>query len=309
MDKKLNPDYSIIICTYNRERFIGETLDSVSGLDFDQSRLELLLIDNNSTDQTPQICRDFQSKNPAYPFRYVTEIQQGLSFARNRGIQEASGNILLFLDDDIFIDKDYLNHVDSMFRMYPETAAFGTRIIVHYENSEPAWMSHYLRPLLGEHNLGLKVLEYRSGRYPFGGSMGIKKELFESIDGFDTRIGRSGNTLGGNEEKALFDIIQRKGYIIRYIPDAVLYHRIDDQRLSMDYVRRQAVGIGYSDHIRIRSMTLRDRGFRYTHELVKIIATLLLSLYHLIKLEPERSNMLIRFRWWVFMGLIGRMKP
>jgi glucosyl-dolichyl phosphate glucuronosyltransferase len=309
MHNPQNPVYSIIICTYNRERYIGDTLNSVANLDFAQEQIELLLIDNNSTDRTPEICKEFRQRHPDYPLRYIQETEQGLSSARNTGIREARGAILIFLDDDVYLDPDYLSYVDAHFNQYTDTAAAGTKIQVHYENREPTWMSHYLRPMLGEQNLGRVSKEFGANRYPFGGSMAIRSEVLAQTGGFDTRIGRKGNALGANEEKDLFDRIRQRGHIIRYVPDAVLKHRIDDLRLTHDYVRRQAIGIGYSDHVRLEQAPFAQKSARYFKELIKIAATSVLGLYHLLRLEPAKSRMLAKFRWWVIAGLTGRHKP
>jgi glycosyltransferase involved in cell wall biosynthesis len=309
MDTHRIPEYSIIICTYNRERFVGDTLNSVAAMDFDSDRLELLLIDNNSTDRTREICTEFKRQHIGYPFRYIQETQQGLSFARNRGIREAKGSVLIFLDDDIYADQDYLNHVDAHFKQYPTTAAAGTRVDVHYENKEPEWMSHFLRPMLGEQNWGVTVKEYRPGRYPFGCSMAIRADVIRKTGGFDTRIGRKGKALGANEEKDLFDRIRHKGYIIRYIPHAVLRHRIDDARLTEDYVCKQAIGIGFGDYIRFKDASFTQKSGRYFKELIKVGGTVVLSIYHILRFEPAKSKMLLKFRWWVISGLLGIKKP
>ena len=91
---------SVIICTYNRERYIYNALKSIAEQDFPLSGYEIVLVNNNSTDNTENICKDFKRDYPQVDFRYFIETNQGLSYARNRGVKESSGDILIFVDDD-----------------------------------------------------------------------------------------------------------------------------------------------------------------------------------------------------------------
>lgn len=87
---------SIIICTYNRDRYLFDTLRHIAENDFPSQYYEIVLIDNNSTDHTIAACQRFEKAFPEICFRYFPEKSQGLSFARNRGIKEAGGNYLFF---------------------------------------------------------------------------------------------------------------------------------------------------------------------------------------------------------------------
>ena len=83
---------SIIICTYNREKYIGPLLESIAKNDYPKSEYEILLVDNNCTDNTHSICNMFAQQHADVKFRYVVEPEQGLSAARNKGIKEAKGD-------------------------------------------------------------------------------------------------------------------------------------------------------------------------------------------------------------------------
>ena len=86
---------SIIICTYNRAKYIRPLLDSIVANDLPKQDYEIILVDNNCTDNTRDICCTFASDHSDLMFRYTIESQQGLSAARNKGIKEAKGNILV----------------------------------------------------------------------------------------------------------------------------------------------------------------------------------------------------------------------
>ena len=92
--------FSFITCTYNRDKYIGQTLQSVCDQKYPDNNYEIIVIDNNSTDNTASICKEFRAEYPNKNFRYFKEMNQGLSFALNRGIKEAQGEYLIFVDDD-----------------------------------------------------------------------------------------------------------------------------------------------------------------------------------------------------------------
>ena len=98
-------DISIIICTYNRSESLKRTLQSLKEMSVsDDIEWELLIVDNNSTDNTREAVNDF-TKTSGLNCRYVFESKQGLSNARNRGVKEACGEIIAFTDDDVIVDK------------------------------------------------------------------------------------------------------------------------------------------------------------------------------------------------------------
>ena len=87
-------EISIIVCTYNRDRYIYQTLERIARNTFPTERFEIVLVNNNSTDNTAAECKRFQAAYPSLNYRYVVENNQGLSYARNRGIKEAQGAVL-----------------------------------------------------------------------------------------------------------------------------------------------------------------------------------------------------------------------
>src|ERR1700677_4161324 len=109
-------DISVIVCAYNRCESLAKTLDSIA-----QSILpgattwEVLVVDNNSTDQTAEVIQDFCRKYPPH-FRYLFEPAQGKSYALNAGILESRGDILAFADDDITVESTWLQRLTDPFR-------------------------------------------------------------------------------------------------------------------------------------------------------------------------------------------------
>src|ERR1700677_4197251 len=101
-------DVTVIICSYNRCRSLAKTLESVAASTFtDGRKWEVLVIDNNSKDQTREVAEDFCRRYPDH-FRYLFEPRQGKSNALNLGISEARGEVLAFTDDDVTVEPSWL---------------------------------------------------------------------------------------------------------------------------------------------------------------------------------------------------------
>jgi glycosyltransferase involved in cell wall biosynthesis len=298
-------NFSFIICTYNRERFLADTLKSVSLVNWDKNDFEIVLIDNASTDSTQEICNSFHELNQDICFNYFLEPNQGLSYARNRGIKEAVGRWLIFIDDDIILDPGYLVALWSGYETFPDTMAHGTKIAIDYTDSPPIWISSFLEPMLGKHSFSDKISIYDGVRFPVGASMGFRREVFEIEKDFNPLLGRKGNALNGSEEKDIFRRIQSKGMVIRFFPDALLYHRIDPFRLTKSYVKKQAVGIGISERIRLSDKGLFLTVIKFLQEIFKMLVSIVLFLYYTLFLRKlEAGKMLLKFRLWIMQGYL-----
>src|SRR5208337_117373 len=111
-------DLSVIICTYNRSGHLGNVLKSLSNQEFPHElQWEILVIDNNSSDNTFEVAGEFRSTSRV-PVRYVKEEKQGLSHARNRGVVESKGKYVAFTDDDAITDCEWVNALYEAFQKY-----------------------------------------------------------------------------------------------------------------------------------------------------------------------------------------------
>ncbi len=297
---------SVIICTYNREKYIGALLESLAANDLPKTDYEILLVDNNCTDNTRAICGDFAKKHPSLTFRYMTEPEQGLSAARNKGIREAHGDILVYVDDDALVDTHYLRDYVDFFASHPHTMAAGGPIIPLYETAEPAWMTPYTKALLtGWMDYGTRVRTYPKGRYPGGGNAAYRKEVFQKVGLFDTRLGRKGNGLMGSEEKDIFDKMHALGMEVLYLPQPILHHIIPQSKLEEPYFNRLTYQIGLSERARTLAISKTKYFKRLVSEAVKWAATLLLWCFYALSLQPTKGNSLVLFRRNVTRGLLS----
>lgn len=296
------PILSVIVCTYNREKYILDTLQALAGQTASEDQYEVLVIDNNSTDRTAEISATFINDGPHRNFLYFRETRQGHTYARNRGIRESRGRYISFLDDDAVVKKDYVEQVISFFDNHPDTGAIGGKITPVYEEEEPAWMSGFLLPLVAGLDMGNVVREFRGASYPIGANIAFRREIFDKYGLFDESLGRRGTGLEGGDEKDMIYRVREGKEKVMYVPDIHVNHIIPAKRTNLDYIRGQAIGVGSSERKRLRGKGMSFRAGKIFSEFIKLSGSIVLAVYYLITLRPEKGIMLLRFRLWVIKG-------
>ena len=136
---------TVLICTRNRAEQLRRTLEAATAIETPGTSWELLVIDNGSSDHTPEVVESFAER---LPIRRVSEPQAGLSNARNRGVAEANGSYICWTDDDVLIDPHWLSAYAGAFAHHPEAAYFGGPIELVLEEPTPSWFREN-RELLG----------------------------------------------------------------------------------------------------------------------------------------------------------------
>ena len=302
MDNKYG--ISIIICSYNRAELLLDTLYSLIRDGTKPSNYEIVVIDNNSSDNTEVLVKEFISSHKIYNIRYIKESQQGLSYARNRGIKEAQAPLVCFVDDDVIVSDSYIQKWLDFFEAHPKAVGGGGRINVQFDSPRPKWMPELLLPLFGKHNHGDKVIKYTRGRFPSGGNMVYKKRIFEKSGNFDTNLGRKGKELNGGEEKDLFFRVSKENNNVYYVPDIFLWHRVGEKRLTKEYVKGQSFGGGKSIAVMLDGQTISKKVLKWISELIKFIVSITICVGYFFIGKTSKGVMLIKFRLWVWKGYI-----
>jgi glucosyl-dolichyl phosphate glucuronosyltransferase len=210
------------------------------------------------------------------------------------------------VDDDVIAEAGLARAYVRYFDANPSVSAAGGRIDVQFEGEAPDWISPRLMPLMAHHDLGDREVVYRRGRYPIGANMCFRKSVFEKIGMFDPSLGRTAGALLASEEKDMFMRLAAAGGTVAYVPGARLRHRIGTERLTDEFVRRQALGIGQSERMRINRDGRRALVGKVGSEAVKAAGTLVLSAGYLVRGRTAKAMMLVRFRTWVWQGLLNR---
>jgi glucosyl-dolichyl phosphate glucuronosyltransferase len=292
---------SAIICTYNRQKYLYQVLESIKNQSLHPQFYEIIVVNNNSTDNTELICQTYRKDNPELNFIYVSESEQGLSAARNRGIKEATGKFITFIDDDALPEKDFLRTIFDYLEQNPEVTAVGGKILLKYEQEKPGWLTPYLSSLFGYFNPGNKTGKFKKNRYPRGSNMSFRKFVFDQVGLFDTKLGRKGSDMQGSEEKELFARINKMNFVVRYLPSAIVYHFVPPERTTTEFVRKQAISYGRSE--KYYRQQYRELFRMYIQELLKWTVSILLGLLYTFIFQPKKGIMLLKFRYWANKGM------
>lgn len=224
---------SVIVCTYNRYQLLYDCLNSLVNQTLDKSFFEVIVIDNNSNDNTQNVIKQFESSIPN--FRYFLEKEQGLSYARNRGWKEAKGKYIAYLDDDAIAPYNYCEKIANIFETtIPTPVVVGGPIYPRYNHNPPSWFTddleirtwgdtpHFLLP--------------PAAQFGFSGSnMVIQIDILKKYQGFATQFGMKGNKLILGEETELFTKIYKEYPYFWYDPTLIVKHWTPRGNMKITY--------------------------------------------------------------------------
>ncbi len=224
-------DISIIICTYNRVDNLKDCFECLATQDIiSPFTWEVLLVDNNSNDLTRQFTQDYAAQNH-FILRYTFESKQGLSHARNHGVNISNGEILIFIDDDIRVSKNWLQSIVNTFNTQ-QCDAVGGRIHIDSPAKLPKWITSDMYGFLGHQDFGNEARAMDGYKeFPFGGNMAVRRAVFEKVGLFDVEMGRKGTGLKKEElfkgeETDFFHRLADVGGRFYYQPEALVLHKI-----------------------------------------------------------------------------------
>ena len=239
---------SIAICTWNRARLLDQTLESISHLNIPKGLdWELVLVDNNSTENAvPLVISGWRSQLPLVT---AIEKEQGHSAARNRAVELASGDYIVWTDNDVLVSRDWLAAYADAFRKNPDTDYFGGKIQPVFEGYEPDWISDtwdICAPVYATRDLGEEPIELGPDRLPYGANFAVKTKV-QRKNLYDTKWGRKTSQMVGEDEVSVLRSIIEQGGKGRWVPDAKLNHFIPEDRATEEYVASYYFGQGITN--------------------------------------------------------------
>jgi len=240
-------DVSLVICTYNRCQLLQQTLDSITrltvpaGLDW-----EILVLDNNSSDDTPKVADAFTGR---LPLRYIFEPRQGKTRALNRALAEAQGELLCFTDDDVQLAPTWLEAFVDAAQAYPEAGLVWRAIEPWWPTARPSWLRDESLPALSAfvviYDLGDRVRWYRDGDSPPAGAcMAVRRATFDRIGGYREDLGPNGTTKGTCDDSELTIRSLQQGIRGVFVPQARCLHYVEMDRLRVRDFLRYGIGKG-----------------------------------------------------------------
>jgi glycosyltransferase involved in cell wall biosynthesis len=261
----MNPIVSVVVCTFNRARLLSACLESLAVQTLTGNAYEVIVVDNNSTDSTPQIAKEFANKYPN--FRVVAEPLQGLSQARNRGWREAHGRFVAYIDDDAKACDDWLSKILSFVERHPDITVFGGPYDAHAEVELPPWFP----PGYGTLDLGDQERPITIGReFVSGTNMVFRRDLLKAFGGFNTGLGMVGRKVSYGEETRLFQEVAMRGVPVFYVPTVKVSHLIADYKITLGWLLYSAYRNGCCSAETFRQgRTLRSHLYGVTGELLK----------------------------------------
>ncbi len=297
------PQISAVICTYNRDKFIGKSLECLAQQSLGKALYEIIIVDNNSTDNTASIANSFIASHPEMNVRYVFENNKGLSFARNRGMQEAQGEILTYVDDDAEAVPHFLESIYHFLKEKPEVAGIGGKVTpVYPDGSEPSWMNKYLAGFVGRVDFGTEHLPFdKKMKYPAGCNMTYRKEILQRAGGFNNKL------TFRSDDKYIFYQVSKISSNIYYLPKAMVYHNIDQHRLTFENFKRLYLKTGNEEKIRIRSEgSFIGLAAKFFELILKTGASLMLYLKFLFKGKEIKGRYVFFSQWFTLSGFLKK---
>ena len=297
------PSISVIICTYNRDKFIGEALNCLAKQTLPAGNFEIIVVDNRSTDNTASIAKKFIADHPELQARYVMEPNKGLSFARNRGIQEARASIVTYIDDDAEVTPHFLESIVSFLQANSSVVGVGGKVIPKYsESGEPKWISKYLNGFVGRMDFGDRPKQFDSKmKYPTGCNMTYTKEILQKAGGFNNEL------TFRSDDKYIFHQVTKFSDNVYYVPEALLYHNIDNDRLSFPNFKKLFLKSGNEEMIRVRSEIGTPGIVRKFFELIfKTTAATVIYILYIIKGQELKGRYVFFSQWFTLKGFLQK---
>ena len=297
---------SIIICSYNRASYISDALTSLYRQTAVLKAFEVIIVDNNSTDNTKEVYAAWRQTNNNGHFTFISETKQGASFARNTGAAIAKGQWVCFIDDDAVATPNYVENILKHIQNKPDAVGFGGRIIPKYIPSEPKWMSYYVSSLVGNFDYAPIPCAFENGKYPLESNMIVKKSVYDKIGGFNVNLpGVVGTLRIGGEGKELFYKILALGHIIYYDPAICVHHVVEVKKLTSEYMYRVASGIGRGEKTRTLAISKAAYLIKVLEYFLKLGAAVILGLKYALQFTPSKIWPIVKFRIDALKGLLG----
>ncbi len=241
---------SVIICCFNSESRIEKTLLHLASQTF-KGAWEVVLVDNNCTDQTTRVARETWTKSGnAQTLKITKEPHPGLTYARAKGVMEADFDNLIFCDDDNWLQSDFLERAYALLKSKQEIAVFGSHNLAAFEDEPPDWFGRYQQHYAvgKQFERSADITEERG--FVWGAGMVIRKEALMDLmsEGKFTlrNKDRTGKKLSDGGDTEICFALRQLGYRIYYAEELVLTHFMPAGRLKWSILRKMFFAAGMS---------------------------------------------------------------
>jgi glucosyl-dolichyl phosphate glucuronosyltransferase len=238
------PDVSVVLPTYNRSPNLRRTLSSVLG-QRTTAHYEVIVVDNNSTDGTRADVERAIAEGA--PVRYLLERNQGVSYARNAGIRTARAPLIAFVDDDVCVDRDWIETICRFFDRHPEMDCVGGKVLPAWEGEPPAWLTrdHWAPVALLDLGDSARIINADSRLCLLTANFACRREIFDRVGLFGTELQRVHDGIGSMEDHEWLLRFWAAGRQAMYVPELLAITDVPQRRMTRDYHRRWHFGHGH----------------------------------------------------------------
>jgi glucosyl-dolichyl phosphate glucuronosyltransferase len=291
---------TVAIPTYNRADLLRQTLAGVTRQDLPAGTFEVLVVDNNSRDATAAVVAAFAGADPAP--RHVLETQQGLDHARNRALAEANGEIIVFADDDILVEPDWLRQLTAPLRADwgQKIGAVGGEVVPVFPDGLPPWIAEWHAPLAFRADAG----PLPPHQTPMGANLAFPRRIFTRVSTFAVTLDRAGRNYFSGGDADMIRRVRAAGFEVWFAPAARVRHQMPAARMTFRYAARHAFDSARSrvvDRVTfLRAAGLPAAGYlgsRFAGNLLKAAAFALLALLNVLVLRTGGAKQALVRAW------------
>jgi len=232
---------TVLLATRNRSRLIRDVLETYCTLKQPSSGWKLVVIDNGSTDRTPQVIAEFANR---LPLQSAMEPRMGKNIALNTGLEFLEGDLAIFSDDDAFPHTDWLLQLRKAADDQPTYSLFGGTVVPRWEISPPHWIGWLNQKVV----FAISDPSLREGPLApydiFGPNMAIRADVFHSGLRFNTTMGPRGASYPMGSETELLLRLGEQGHKAWHVPEAVVEHFIRKEQLTKGWALQRAINFG-----------------------------------------------------------------
>lgn len=261
---------SIIMATYNRNELLIQTLQGLMDMDTTGLYWEIIVVDNAGNAETSSVCKSFAA---SIPLKFLVEKAPGKNNALNSALSHAAGELIIFTDDDVIPDRDWVKSLIEAAGHWKTADLFGGRILPKFPDGMIAPKIDI--PNFIETTYVIADRDIEEGEFPagdiWGPNMMVRRHLFDQGLRFNTDIGPTGNSYVMGSETEFLHRVGNAGHIAVYVPSALVYHQIRPEQLTHSWLFGRAFRLGrgraYLDRskpvLEFKKWMLRDIGVLY----------------------------------------------
>ncbi|MEO6695299.1 MAG: glycosyltransferase [Ignavibacteria bacterium] len=233
--------FSVIISTYNRAGFLPICLNSLINQNYSKEDYEIIVVNNNSKDDTEEVVEKIIEENPNVNIKYYYIPKPGQVYARQIGILAAANETLTFTDDDGILSPNLLSEIAKVFKKNKQAVGVAGKIEIKWDEQPPEWIYDYEQQL-GKLDYGDEI-KYEVGMYMNAGNLSIKKDVLIEVGGFNPEM--VGDWLIGDGESGLWLRLKKRGYLIGWAPNALMEHyQVAKKNATLEDIKRRFMNNG-----------------------------------------------------------------